>query len=123
MDTTTSFNLSADLIAHRLQSVENVIVIDMRDVATYTDFFLVGTVANRKALQESVAALRELAREASVQWRIEGADDWTLVDLDGYIVHLFTPKGRSKWRLDQLWGMVPQRQLAARAHARELIRA
>jgi ribosome-associated protein len=116
MDTTSSLTLSTSLIAHRLQRLENVVVIDMREVATW-DYFVVATVSGRKAMSDSVAALREIAKQTGSSWRIEGADDWTLVDLGTHIVHLFTPQGRRTWRLDQLWGMLPQESVQAEALA------
>lgn len=109
MNNHTLLSLSPDLIAHRLSRVENVTVIDMSEVAYYTDYFIVGTVTSKSAMHDSVAALRELARETKSRWHIEQADEWTLVDMGGCIVHLFTPSGRRHWRLDQLWAMLPQR--------------
>ena len=113
MNKHTTLRIAPDLIAHRLTCVENVTVVDMSEVAYYTDYFIVGTVAGPKAMSESIAILRQLARETQSRWHIEQADEWTLVDMGGCIVHLFTPNGRNHWRLDQLWGMLPQHHAQA----------
>lgn len=105
--------VTPELIAHRLPGVEKITIIDMRETVTYTDWKLVCTVPSRHVMQEAVAALRHLAREQDLEWHIESADEWVLIDLGGCIVHLMSPTGRKKWRLELLWGMCAQQDLSA----------
>ena len=39
--------------------------------------------------------------------------DWILLDYLDVVLHVFTPEARAFYRLEQLWGQVPQRQLAS----------
>jgi len=40
----------------------------------------------------------------------EGA--WVLLDFLDVVAHVFTPEARELYRLDELWGQVPQRLVA-----------
>jgi ribosome-associated protein len=115
MENITLLSLSPDLIAHRLQSAERVTVIDMREASSLIDYFIVATVQSRRAMSEAVAAMQDLAGEMNLKWHVERSPQWTLIDLDGCVVQLFTPEGRRQWHLERLWGMQPQRDIAARA--------
>lgn len=107
----TLLTLSPDLIAHRLQDVEHVTVIDMREASSLIDYFIVATVQSRRAMSEAVASMQLLAGEMDVKWHVERSPKWTLIDLDGCVVQLFTPEGRRHWHLERLWGMQPQQQM------------
>ena len=37
--------------------------------------------------------------------------DWILLDYLDCVLHVFTPEARVFYRLEQLWGQVPQRQV------------
>ena len=37
--------------------------------------------------------------------------DWILLDYLDCVLHVFTPEARTFYRLEQLWGQVPQRQV------------
>ncbi len=36
----------------------------------------------------------------------EGSDEWKLIDLGDYVVHIFTPDARERYDLEGLWERV-----------------
>lgn len=91
-------------------------LLDMREVVTYTDWFVVCTGRNSRqtqAIAEEVTT--RLKREdgllpARTEGRKEG--DWILLDYVDVVVHVFTPDARDYYRLDRLWGQVPAIEFA-----------
>ncbi len=82
-------------------------VLDLRELSSFTDFFVVCTgqnVRQVKAIADAVegALLKTRTRPAHV----EGYDraDWVLLDYFDFIVHIFTPATREFYALDRLWG-------------------
>ena len=90
-------------------------VLDLRDVLTYTDFFVIcsgNTERQAKAIQDAV--YRELKdSESLLPRRVEGDREarWILLDYLDVIVHIFTPDAREYYRLEQLWGEAPARSV------------
>jgi ribosome-associated protein len=91
----------------------------MRPVCTYTDFFVVCTGQNprqTKAIYDEVHA-RLKADERMLPRSVEGAAEarWIIADYLDLVLHVFTPDARAFYRLEDLWGDVPQLQLEAAA--------
>jgi ribosome-associated protein len=94
-------------------------LLDLRGVAGFTDYFLVGsgnTDRQVKAIHDAIHAtlkddLQLLPR------RVEGLPEarWVLMDYVDVVVHLFVPETREFYRLEQLWGDVPVLELPAGA--------
>jgi ribosome-associated protein len=89
----------------------------MRPVCTYTDFFVLCTGRNprqTKAIYDEVAA-RLKADERAIPRSVEGAGEglWVVVDYLDVVLHVFTPETRAFYRLEDLWGDVPQMELEA----------
>jgi ribosome-associated protein len=88
----------------------------MREAVEYTDWFVVMTGRNPrqvKAIAEEIA-LRLKREQGLAPLRTEGADEasWILLDYLDVVVHVFVPETRALYRLDELWGQVPQRSVA-----------
>jgi ribosome-associated protein len=89
-------------------------VLDVRGIVGYTDFFVIcsgNTERQTKAIHDAV--LEEL-KDAGVQpRRVEGAREarWVLMDYLDAVVHIFTPDAREFYRLEQLWGEAPAREV------------
>ena len=94
-----------------------VVILDMRPVCTYTDYFVVGTGKNprqTKAIWDEVhAGLKRNGRllPRSVDGEREGT--WIIADYLDVVLHVFTPEARDFYRLEDLWGDVPQETPAA----------
>ena len=81
-------------------------VLDLRGVATFTDFFIISTGANKRQMQaiadEIVDQLKGRGTRAA---RVEGYQgaEWILVDYGDFIVHVFDEKSRRFFDLEYLW--------------------
>ena len=90
-------------------------VIDLREIVSYTDFFVIcsgNTERQTKAIHDAVH--RELKdEEGLLPRRAEGAREarWILLDYLDCVVHVFTPEAREFYRLEHLWGDAPQRSV------------
>ena len=86
-------------------------ILDMRDVVSYTDWFVIATgrnVRHTKALADEVRS-RLKAEDGTIATRVEGQreGDWILLDYIDVVVHIFAPESRAYYRLETLWGQVP----------------
>jgi ribosome-associated protein len=93
-----------------------VVILDMRPVCTYTDYFVVCTGQNprqTKAIYDEVYGT--LKRDGVLPRSSEGEREasWIIVDYLDVVLHVFTPEARSFYRLEELWGDVPSVEVAA----------
>jgi ribosome-associated protein len=100
---------------------QDVRLVDLRGVVSYTDFFVVCTGQNTrqtKAISEHVVEVMK-GRGHSKPRRREADPDgtWLLLDYVDVIVHIFTPEARQFYRLENLWGQVPQSKIEDPSHA------
>jgi ribosome-associated protein len=85
----------------------DLIVLDLRKAAGFTDFFVISSGSNARqvrAIADSVMAA--LADEGVKPAHVEGYDqsDWVLLDYFDFIVHVFAPETRLFYGLERLWG-------------------
>jgi ribosome-associated protein len=103
------------------KKARDVVELDLRGVVGYTDFFVVcsGTTERQaKAIHDGIH--EGLKRDHGLlPHRVEGLPEarWVLMDYLDVVVHVFTPETRDYYRLEQLWGEAPARQLPASASA------
>lgn len=84
----------------------NILVLDVRDICTMTDFFVMaeGTVDRHvKALGQTI--YDELALQGQYPLHVEGQQegDWVVLDYADFVIHLFIPELREKYALEELW--------------------
>src|SRR3954468_12951887 len=101
-----------DQVARALRAVAdkkatNIVVLDLRKAAGFTDFFVICSGSNSRqirAIADSVMA--ELAGEGTKPAHVEGYDrsEWVLLDYFDFIVHVFAPETRLFYGLERLWG-------------------
>jgi ribosome-associated protein len=96
---------------------EDIVILDLRPVCAYTDFFVLCTGRNPR---QTAAILDEvqgrLKREHDLRPRsVEGArqGDWILADYLDVVLHVFTPGTRGYYGLEELWGDMPSVELDA----------
>ncbi|HLM35946.1 MAG TPA: ribosome silencing factor [Gaiellaceae bacterium] len=97
----------------------DVVILDMRPVCTYTDYFVVCTGNNprqTKAIWDEVHG-RLKHDNRMLPRSTEGAGDstWIIADYLDVVLHVFTPEARAFYRLEELWDDVPQETLEAAA--------
>ena len=113
---TTAAALAAD------KKASDIVVLDLREVAGYTDFFvIVSGTSDRQAKAIHDGIYEELkktgdvdaTRERLLPRRTEGDREarWILMDYWDVVVHIFTPEAREYYRLEHLWGEAPARSV------------
>jgi ribosome-associated protein len=97
----------------------DVVVLDMRPVCTYTDYFVVCTGRNARQTKAIWDEVHEtLKRETRLIPRsVDGEREasWIIADYLDVVLHVFTPEQRAFYRLDELWGDVPSIEVEAAA--------
>ena len=84
----------------------DMVILDLRDVAQFTEFFLICTANNSRQVQAVTDAIEENLREAGKRpSHIEGytAAEWVLLDYGDFIAHVFSPSSRRFYDLERLW--------------------
>jgi len=84
-----------------------VVALDLRKVAAFTDYFLICTGQNARQVRAVADAIdAALAATGVKPTHVEGYDrsEWILLDYFDFIVHVFTPVQRQFYSLERLWG-------------------
>jgi ribosome-associated protein len=81
-------------------------VLDLRDVTTFADFFVICTGANPKQIQaitEEIGSQLQQRGEYPVSVEGFGNAEWVLADYGDYLIHVFSAKARDYYDLERLW--------------------
>lgn len=88
------------------KKAEDVAVIDIREVSTIADYFIIANGSN----QNQLSAMQDAVDEAMVKSglhakQIEGnnSSTWILMDYQDIIVHLFSKEDRLFYDLERIW--------------------
>lgn len=84
----------------------DLVALDLRAIASFTDFFLIATGTNQRQVQAIADAVVErLKTLGSRAARVEGytAAEWVLLDYGDFILHVFEEKARRFYDLERLW--------------------
>ncbi|MEX2196282.1 MAG: ribosome silencing factor [Thermoleophilaceae bacterium] len=89
-------------------------VLDVRGLLSYTDYLVIctgNTERQAKAIHDAIHV--ELKKDGLLPRRVEGEREarWILLDYLDCVCHIFTPEARSFYRLEQLWGEAPARDV------------
>src|SRR6188474_54829 len=85
----------------------DLVVLDLRKAAGFTDFFLIASGANARQIRAIADSVMEaLAEEGVKPAHVEGHDrsEWILIDYFDFIVHIFATETRLFYGLERLWG-------------------
>ncbi|HLA80223.1 MAG TPA: ribosome silencing factor [Thermoleophilia bacterium] len=90
---------------------EDVRILDMHDLVSYTDYLVLCTGRNTrltKRISEEVG-FRLKEEKGLLPAGLEGGSsgEWVLMDYLDFVVHIFTPEARDFYRLDVLWKQAP----------------
>jgi len=98
------------------KKAEDVAVLDLTDLGSITDYFIVCHGRSSRQAQAISDRVEEKLREAKVRpGHIEGyeAGEWILMDYVDFVVHVFTQDKREYYDLERLWSDAPRLELAA----------
>jgi ribosome-associated protein len=88
------------------KKASDVILLDIRDVTTIADYFVICSGNNVRQIQAIADAIDEqLEKQGATLLHREGVAEtgWVLLDFGDVIVHIFGPKEREYYRLERLW--------------------
>jgi len=83
-----------------------IVVLDLRDIATFTDYFLIASGANERQVQAiSDEVVEKLKKSGTPAARVEGyrTAEWILMDYGDFVVHVLSEKARLFYDLERLW--------------------
>ena len=99
-----------------------VVVMDMRSLNFWTDFFIIATVTSNTHLMGLERHIKDFARErgleilrrsrkpennAELRSAERSSDEWCLLDLGAIVIHLMSARTRSFFDLERLWSAAP----------------
>ena len=86
-------------------------VLDLREVSTFTEYFLICTGASTRQVQAVSNGIEEaLLQNGRRPHHIEGysSAEWILLDYGDFIAHVFGPASRRFYDLERLWRDAPR---------------
>ena len=95
---------------------DDIVILDMRPVCAYTDFFVVCSGQNprqTKAIADEVRYGLKHADDQVLPTSVEGEREgnWIVADYLYVVLHVFTPDARAYYKLEELWNDVPEVEL------------
>lgn len=82
------------------------VVLDLREIASFTDYFVIFSGANERQVQAISDEIYEtLKKSGEPAARVEGykTAEWILLDYGDFVVHVFEQKARKFYDLERLW--------------------
>jgi ribosome-associated protein len=93
----------------------DVVALDMRELASYTDYLVICTARNERQARAIVddVKLRQKREEKLLPGGVdgEGAAGWIVLDYLDAVLHVFTAEARERYRLEDLWREAPRLEL------------
>jgi ribosome-associated protein len=84
----------------------DVTVLDLREIASFTDYFVITSGNNERQVQAiSDEVFETLKKAGTAAARVEGykTAEWILLDYGDFVVHVFDEKARRFYDLERLW--------------------
>ena len=88
------------------KKAEDIRVIDIREISTIADFFVIANGTNQNQLQAMRDAVDEELYKAGYHTKqVEGNQNssWVLMDYNDIIVHIFSKEDRLFYDLERMW--------------------
>jgi ribosome-associated protein len=85
---------------------ENILLLDIKELTTFTDYFIICTATSSRMLNALADGVVEKTRtNHKKKGRIEGSPEagWMVVDYGDIVVHLFDDELRNYYKLEELW--------------------
>ncbi|MGQ9618953.1 MAG: ribosome silencing factor [Candidatus Aminicenantia bacterium] len=89
------------------KKAENIVVLEVKKLIDYTDYFVMmsgNSTKQNQAIHDSIIeALKKLKKSPL---HVEGVErsEWILLDYGSFIIHIFSPRAREYYDLESLWG-------------------
>ena len=82
------------------------VVLDLREIASFTDYFIIASGTNERQVQAiSDEVVETLKKSGTPVIRVEGykTAEWILLDYGDFVMHIFGDKARKFYDLERLW--------------------
>ena len=94
------------------KGAEEIVVLDMRELVSYTDYLVICTARNER---QAKAIVDEAKLRLKNEWQLlpggtdgEGAAGWIVLDYLDAVLHVFTEEARQRYQLEDLWREAPR---------------
>ena len=87
---------------------ENVVVLDISKLNSWTNYFVIVTVASGIQAQGFYKAVKDYINDNGLEihqtsQKSQQGDDWNLIDAGNIVIHLMSPQAREFYDLEKLW--------------------
>jgi len=99
--------ISAAIEAAQDRKASGVVVLDLKKVGAFTDYFVICSANNPRQVQAIADAVEEaLKAQKQRPSLVEGyaRAEWILLDYFDFVIHVFSRHARDFYALDRLWG-------------------
>ena len=89
----------------------DVVIIDLREAVSYTDYFVVASAETERQTRRIVDEVLEKMKQEGYRPRSRRVDEgsaWISLDFLDIVVHIFTDEARDYYRLESFWRSAPQ---------------
>ncbi len=96
------------------KKAEDLVVIDVRGMSSFTDFFVVMSGRSTRHVQGLADAIGAHTRKKRIsQFSAEGYNEgqWVLLDYNDVVVHIFYHEARSFYDIEGLWHDAPRLEM------------
>ena len=100
--------------AARGKKAHDLVVLDLRSLDSFTDFFVICSGQNVRQVQAIADAVEDSLKKTQVRpAHVEGFEraEWVLLDYFDFIVHVFSTERREFYALERLWGSAERLEL------------
>ena len=87
---------------------EQVTVIDVTELSSWTNFFVIATINSAAHCQGLVKQVKDFVKENELEFhqthnKAPDGDNWNLLDIGSIVVHLMSKAAREFYELEKLW--------------------
>jgi ribosome-associated protein len=96
----------AAIEAAESKQAKDITVLDLREITSFADFFVIASGANTRQIQAIADEIEiQLKTQGEYPLSVEGYQnaEWVLLDYGDYLIHIFTEKARQYYDLERLW--------------------
>ena len=103
----SAFELARDIVyALEEKKAEDIVLVDLRGIAIFTDFFIICSGTSDRMLRSLIKAANEVSiQNHDKKGRVLGSpqNGWIAVDYGDIVLHIFSPNQRDYYQLEDLW--------------------
>lgn len=92
------------------KKAENIVIIDVRQLSSITDYFVIASGANSPHLKALAGGVERALKDEGVHSTHRSGtfeSQWIVLDYIDVVVHVFLPEVREYYSLERLWSDAP----------------